>query len=317
MPATVSVVSVGQGDCTIAVDEETKLALIIDCHADQAQIAFDELEKLGFSELKSAVVTHSHRDHIGGILEVLYLVGERFTGKIFYNHDTLLAMPRTAENENLVRTFLTDAVKFKGRVRGAQSDLETQSFGRTTWKLVAPSHEQLSSAIVAGNANLASGVVVIASDGQHMIVGGDAQLDSWKAASGDLPREAVVRWPHHGGTVSTARAPGDKLADQLQLLDLLQPSDVLVSVGLDNRYGHPQDEFFQATQLRDLAPVCTQATPKCTGDSPGVSCAGSITVELGTGIAPTITTERSNHSQFVETLAHPQCRSMQASREVS
>lgn len=307
MPATVTVVNVGQGDCTVVVDAETRSALIIDCHLGHSQTAFDELEKLGFSELKAAVVTHSHRDHIGGMLDALYLIGERFKGTIFFNLDTLLAMRRTDENENAIRTFITDVLKLEGSRSRAESDLPEQELGRTTWKLIAPSRDELLRAVEAGNPNLASGIVHIESGDQHMIVGGDAQLDSWQAVHAQLPSKAVVRWPHHGGSVSTAQATQRKLKDQLQLLNLLQPSDVLVSVGGNNTHSHPQDEFFQAARQHGLAPVCTQATAKCTGDSSGKRCAGSITVELGTGSAPMVTTEEHDHAGFVEMLASPQC----------
>lgn len=309
MPATVTVVDVGQGDCTVAVDGHTKQALLIDCPDRRHEEAITALNQLGFGELNAVVVTHSHLDHFGGVLEVIDEFKDRFTGKIYFNQDTLPAMASASgwPKSKLESLYLRILEFDTSQADRADSGIGPQSLGTTSWTLVAPAYLQVVAAVHRRNPNLASGIVLIESDGHCMVVGGDAPLSSWQSIRAQLPPGAVVRWPHHGGRISNSRTAQGKLSDQSQLLNLLQPSHVLVSVGGNNPHGHPQDEFFQAVQQRKLAPMCTQATSKCTEGSNGAKCAGSITVELGTGSGPNVTPERTNHAQFVATLANPQC----------
>ncbi|MDE0499612.1 MAG: MBL fold metallo-hydrolase [Acidimicrobiaceae bacterium] len=319
------VLDVGEGDCTIVVDDATKEALLVDCRSGYDGTAVRALAELGCNSLDAAVVTHSHLDHLGGVLDVIErLVNQRgasFAGLLYINHDTLKAMTaRTAAqrpspkgtqiraHRRRVLELYEEVLQVAGRrVKPAIAEMGPQQLGSTMWTLLAPSYADVIVAVRKGDPNLASGILHIESDGQSMIIGGDAQLSSWQAISAQLPTGAVVRWPHHGGRISNSRTAQGKLSDQSQLLKLLQPSHVLVSVGGNNPHGHPQNEFFQAVQQRKLAPICTQATSKCTGGSNGAKCAGSITIELGTGSGPRVTPERSNHAQFVATLANPQC----------
>ena len=304
------VVDVGQGDCTVVVDGRTKRALLIDCPKARDKEAFAALEQLDFSRLDAVVVTHSHLDHFGGVLDVIDRLQVPFGGKLYVNQDTLPSMAAASgwSPSDLDSLYLRLLELDDSQVDRADSSIGTQSLGGTSWTLVAPTYLRVIGAVRQRNPNLASGIVIIKSDDQSMVVGGDAPLASWRAARAQLPHGAVVRWPHHGGAISSTRDPQQRLSDQRDLLKLLQPSDVLVSVGGGNGYGHPQDEFFQAVEPHGLAPVCTQATPKCTGGGDGMSCAGSIRVELGSGAnTPTVTPDREDHAKFVRSLASPRC----------
>lgn len=304
------VVDVGQGDCTVVVDGRTKRALLIDCPKARDKEAFAALEQLDFSRLDAVVVTHSHLDHFGGVLDVIDRLQVPFGGKLYVNQDTLPSMAAASgwSPSDLDSLYLRLLELDDSQVDRADSSIGTQSLGGTSWTLVAPTYLRVIGAVRQRNPNLASGIVIIKSDGQSMVVGGDAPLASWQAAQSRLPHEAVVRWPHHGGAISSARNPQQRLSDQRQLLNLLRPSDVLVSVGHKNSHDHPQDEFFQAVQQHGLAPVCTQATPKCTAGGDGTSCAGSIRVELDSSThTPTVTPSRSRHDQFVASLESPRC----------
>lgn len=309
MSATVMVVDVGQGDCTVVVDGRTKRALLIDCPKKQDREAFAALEQLDIRTLDAVVVTHSHLDHFGGVLDVINRLKVPFGGKLYVNQDTLPSMAASSgwSKSDLDSLYLRLLEFDDSQVDRADSSIGTQSLGSTSWTLVAPTYLRVIAAVRHRNPNLASGIVLIRSGGRSMVVGGDAPLASWQAAQAQLPRGAVVRWPHHGGSISNASGAQQRLSDQQQLLNLLQPSDVLVSVGGSNGYDHPQDEFFQAAQLHGVAPVCTQATPKCTNGTGGIPCAGSITIRLGRGRDQQVNPKRTGHPAFVAQLANAQC----------
>ena len=97
-------VNVGQGDCTVVVDGPTKQALLIDCNSHFDLNAVAALNRLRFSELSAAVVTHSHLDHFGGVLDVPSRLEDRFTGVLYVNHDTILAMGGTGADEPRAKT---------------------------------------------------------------------------------------------------------------------------------------------------------------------------------------------------------------------
>lgn len=303
MPGTVVIVDVGQGDCTIAVDHDTNKALLIDCNERYHLEALAALEKLGYSELTAVVVTHSHIDHFGGVLDVLaHLPG--FKGRLHFNHDTLLAMPRSSDesedNKSKLRALLRRMLVYSDQFVRAQSDIGPQTLGSITWRLLAPSYPQLIRAVALGNANLASGIIVIESEGKTVVVGGDAPLEIWQQVKEDLPTRSIVRWPHHGGSISKSDT------GQATLLELLDPEAVLVSVGANNIHKLPSDEFFTAVAAHGSRLLCTQATTKCTGAT-GSQCAGSIQIHLTSTSGVKLNPERANHYNFVRNLPAARC----------
>lgn len=305
MPCTVLIVDVGQGDCTVAVDHHTKEALLIDCNGGHHEAAIAALNDLGFSAISAAVVTHSHLDHFGGMLDVLEELAEHFTGRLFYNHDTLLAMPRFAEepgdNRTIVRSLINRILELGDVVSSAQPIIGVQTIGTMTWRLLAPTHFQLTKAIGKGDPNLASGIVLVESEGHSVIIGGDAQLEAWRNAQADLPVGSIVRWPHHGGRISNSPNAYE------ELLHLLDPSAVLVSVGADNQHSHPSDHFFAAARAHGSQLLCTQATTKCADSADMGECAGSIRIHLQQGTPPQPSPSRSNHQAFITSLASARC----------
>ena len=304
MPGTVVIVDVGQGDCTIAVDHDTKQALLIDCNKGHHLTALAVLEGLGYSELKAVIVTHSHIDHFGGVLDVLKHLPERFAGALHFNHDTLLAMPRSTDElddtRSRVRALIRGMLDYQDQVARAQPDIGPQTLGSMTWRLLAPSYPQLIRAVALGNANLASGIVVIESEGKTVVVGGDAPLKIWQQVKEDLPGRSIVRWPHHGGSISSSDT------SQVTLLRLLDPEAVLVSVGANNDHGHPSNEFFEAVSEHGSRLLCTQATTKCTGTT-GSRCAGSIQIDLTSESGPSLIPARPDHDTFVRSLNTARC----------
>jgi len=67
---------VGQGDCTVAIDNENGYAMLIDCPAGRGSDAIRALRSLGVSRLSLAFVSHSDMDHLGGIYETVNWVFE-------------------------------------------------------------------------------------------------------------------------------------------------------------------------------------------------------------------------------------------------
>ena len=191
-----------------------------------------------------------------------------------------------------MRALLRRMYVYKDQIMRAQSDMEPQTLGSMTWRLLAPSYPQLIRAVALADSNLASGIVVIESEGKTVVVGGDAPLEVWEQVQAELPTRSIVRWPHHGGYISSSDT------SHQSLLEMLDPEAVLVSVGANNSYGHPSDEFFEAVSEHGTRLLCTQATTKCTGIA-GWRCAGSIQIDLTSASGPKLLPARPGHGTFV------------------
>ena len=89
----ISFVDVGQGDCTIAMDVSTATGVLIDCPAGQHSAAINEIEAQRCLFVATAIVSHTHADHSGGVLDVLESLEDRFYGEILVNHESFLATP--------------------------------------------------------------------------------------------------------------------------------------------------------------------------------------------------------------------------------
>jgi competence protein ComEC len=311
MRATISCVDVGQGDATVAVDHTIGAALVIDCRQGHHGEVVAELRRLGAKTLAIALVTHSHMDHFGGVLDVLEELGEEFGGDLYLNHDTLMAIPVPGDDRGVagrkLRALLTRAREFGSRVHRAEVPADGSGLGGKvgdiSWTLLAPTFDDAATALTSGNPNLASGVVLLTLGEDNFVIGADAQAPTWSRLRHALPKEAVVRWPHHGGALS---ADPD---DVSKLFDALRPAVVLVSVGATNAHGHPTEEFFSAAGGRPGRLYCTQATPACVaGAGPGGVCAGTIRVESNGDGHPSVLPAASNHGQVVAAFGNGRCQ---------
>lgn len=305
--ATVSFVDVGQGDCTLAVDGRTGDGLLVDCPTGSSGRAIAELRALGVRRLVGVVISHSHEDHFGGVLEVVEGLGGEFTGDIFENHETLMAVPVAGDARKVagrkVRALINRLREYPGRVHKGEAGGAHGIIGRMEWRLLAPTYDDVLAALGEGDPNLASGVVVIELNSSVVVVGGDAQLLTWEKIARFVPRQAVLRFPHHGGSI------GPEPGAHAWLLDKTDPSTVVVSVGTSNTHGHPTTAFFDAAAQHGSRLLCTQATSSCvlSGRSPSV-CAGTVRVDMET-IPPTVVSPgKPQHDAIVEAYGAGQCR---------
>ena len=306
MTATIACVDVGQGDCTVAVDEDTGEGLLIDCRGGKHQQAVEELRHLGLTELREAIVSHTQLDHFGGVLDTLEQLADRFTGTLHFNQDSLMATPAVGDERKVagqrLRALINRASEFGDRVRRAEDTAPPGTVGSLSWKVLAPSYAEVVAAIAKGDPNLASGIVLLKVGSDAAVIGGDAQLGTWERIAEHVPKAAVVRWPHHGGAID------DDPDAHTTLREILKPATVIVSVGARNGNGHPTGPFFAALGGRPGRLLCTQATPACvSGGGAGGVCAGTIRIRLGASDGPAVTTASPNHAAVVAAFGNGQC----------
>ncbi|GAA5198230.1 ComEC/Rec2 family competence protein [Microbacterium jejuense] len=202
---------VGQGDAVLL--RSAGAVALVDTGPDPAPLTAC-LDRVGVSRIDLLVLTHSDLDHIGGVAAV--------TGRV----DTVLHGPDDAPGRTAVQR-LTAA----GAHELAASTGMSGALGDARWRVLWPRADDR--AFPVGND--ASVVLDVRGGGiPPTLLLGDLSASPQRSltASGALdPPYAVLKVAHHGS------------ADQdAGLYAASRPGVALVTVGVDNDYGHPRDE---------------------------------------------------------------------------
>lgn len=218
---------VGQGDALV-IREPGGNVMVIDAGPLPEKI--DEcLTHLGVREVAAVVITHYHRDHVGGIGGVLR---GREVERIF----------ATPYGEPQDQKDLADKVLAEDS-RGL--DVEVMQAGQS-WTLGALQFDVLwpSRVINSGSVpNNASVVMLVTLENQRIVLTGDIEREAQLAIMRANPAVGadIVKVPHHG---SANLDPGFAAWTGGQV--------ALVSVGHDNDYGHPTRDSLEAWAAAEI-----------------------------------------------------------------
>jgi competence protein ComEC len=275
---------VGNGDCTVVIDEATHSALVVDCPSGRV----GQVKKLlqdNDAVLDTCIVTHWDVDHYGGVAR---LAVSTSVSKVFYNHDTLFADSSSPPYavRGALKEFLNiadPAKTLRPALAGSEGDV-----GCVSWRLLAPAYHEVTSAYVAGRRNVASAVVVIAVRTLRIVIGGDAVAATWSRLLSEDIGADILRWPHHGADLD-----GDRSGSVARLLmEAVSPDYVVVSTGMRNTYGHPSTGIVEYVSGRAHV-MCTQVTPGCFGflskvDRNSAAARDELTAVTSSGCAGTV-----------------------------
>lgn len=249
--------NVGQGDCTIVIDDDTKKALLIDCPTTHVARVKEVLDSES-ATLDTCIVTHWDADHYAGVARLAVALS---ASHVHYNHDTLFDgddLPRFAIRGALQQFLDVDK---PGDVLADARAGTGGTFGRVSWTLLAPNQYELTKAYVARRRNIASGVVDISVPSARILIGGDAVGATWLRLVNEFAIKAdVLRWPHHGADLA-GDASG---AIRAEVMDAARPRYVIISAGTHNGYGHPSFEVIHGA-AETASIMCSQVTAGCFG----------------------------------------------------
>ena len=207
---SVTVLDVGQGQSVLVRTGE--LLTLVDCGGDSrddpGDVAANYLQALGRSDIDLLVVSHYHADHANGIPQLL---GRVTVGEI--------VLPDVEEDDPLRGAILTAAEEKGIPVHFLR---EQTDFGAVT---VFPPMSD------AGSTN-ELGLTVLATVGStDVLITGDMEEEGELrlVETVALPDIEVLVAGHHGSETSNTQA----------LLEAATPDLALISVGLNNKYGHP------------------------------------------------------------------------------
>ena len=224
---------VGQGDA-IFVETPHGRQMVVDGGADALALTRLLGERMRFYDRHIDIVaaTHPHDDHIGGLAQALerYDVGAVMERRIEYESATYETWARAVDAEvaNGARVIEASA----GQVITLDGDVRVEVLGPPR-ELLRGTKSDVDNASLA--LRLVYGEVSLLLTGDVFEAAERGMLESGAALDSD-----VLKVPHHGSDSSSTA----------EFLDAVSPAAAVISVGADNRFGHPSEDVVR--RLREF-----------------------------------------------------------------
>lgn len=206
--ARIIFLDVGQGDAVVIRSPEGKVALV-DAGRDADILAL--LRRHGIDSIDIAIASHAHADHIGGMESVIRSLPVRYYMDNGFAHTTSTYL-------NLMQTLRASGITY------LEATARTISLGSVELTVLPPPDWG-----VSDQNNGSIGLVVRYGDFKALLTGDSeaGELDYFMSLG--VPDVMLLKAPHHGSRDAVTPA----------WLSATKPEVVVISCGLNNRYGHP------------------------------------------------------------------------------
>lgn len=240
----ITFLDVGQGDGILMETPSGNHYLIDGGSSDVSKVGtyriLPALKAYGVSSLQYAFISHADSDHISGVMELI-----EQSGRNGVRLECLVLSDLAGEDEN-VSALIKLAEEHQVRVAYmGRGDLLRD--GALTLRCLYPPKK-----IHTEDRNASSMVLQLDYQRFRMLFTGDMEetAESALLKSGSLTRCHVLKAAHHGSKFSNCQA----------VLETVSPRICVISCGIENRYGHPHEDFLQ--RLNEVSCVSYQ-TPEC------------------------------------------------------
>lgn len=236
-------IDVGQGDSTFIELPNGETMLIDASEEEYGQTVVEYVDALGYDKIDYCIGTHAHSDHIGGM------------DYVFENLEIKHCFTTEQKNDTKVYEDFVDAVENEGiSLQIACADDVIVESDNLKVEVVGPYEDEYFEDL-----NDSSLVILISYYDNDFLITGDAgysEIDDY-----DIGDIEVLRVSHHGSYTGTSN----------KLLNLITPEYAVISVGEDNKYGHPHEEVigmfkkhniqvYRTDMLGDVVAVCDKNT---------------------------------------------------------
>lgn len=214
----VTVLDVGQGQSVLVRTGE--FLTLVDCggdsRGDPGDVAANYLQALGRSNVDLLVVSHYHDDHANGVPQLLGRVdvGEIVLPDVEEDAPLRGAILAAAEERGVPVCFVREAIRYEPAEKERITVFPPMSDG--------------------GSSNELGLTVLAAAERADVLITGDMEQEGERRLTKtvELPDIEVLVAGHHGSDTSSTP----------ELLERTRPDLVLISAGLNNKYGHPDWE---------------------------------------------------------------------------
>ena len=212
---TVYFIDVGQGDCILV--NVNGYNLLIDSGPSSARKSLlGYLDKLSISKFDYVIATHPHEDHIGNMDAIIrkYHIGKFLAPKVTAS---------TLTFENMVTALNDKNLKI--------SVISTGSNSINLGKETSIMFYTLPNLNTDDELNLYSPIIKLTYKNISFLFTGDAELknEEFLIKNEINLRSHILKIGHHGSSSSTCEA----------FLNSVNPKVAIISVGSNNKYGHP------------------------------------------------------------------------------
>jgi competence protein ComEC len=218
----VVVCDVGQGDAILAVYKN--IQILIDTGPDNKKVLTCLENHMPFwdKQIEIVILTHGDSDHVGGLNDVLksYKVDQFFSNGL---------LDKKIEQ------------KIYSKKIGQNDVISTNMFD---FEVVSPDKNDKN--LVDGNSASVVGYLDYKGDEKwSMLMTGDMDLETeqrlvWRKII--TKTVDVLKVSHHGSETATGE----------EILDVLKPKLAVISVGKNNRFGHPRKEVLERLKERNI-----------------------------------------------------------------
>ena len=214
-------IDVGQGDCTF-IELGNGMTMLIDAgNPGNGDEIVDYIKGLQYSDIDIVVATHPHDDHIGGMATVL----DAFKVDKMY-------MPEKEHTTNSFDRMLDEIEENDIELIPAKAGTNILESGYIDIDILAPVKDGYS------NLNNYSAVVRLTYNETVFLFTGDAEKEVEQAILNEDLDADILKVGHHGSDSSSSKA----------FIDAVSPTVAVISCGVNNRYGHPDDITLQTLE---------------------------------------------------------------------
>ena len=273
---------VGQGVSQV-INLGDDSAIVIDC-GPSYQVLGDLLRRrLGIKRIAALVLSHNHRDHIGGVsglvrqyrnsIDRIYLLQDQTAGGMLRQFWYLRSEIANGDLPAPIPLIRHDENKWLYQGSGAADSIRLE--------LLFPTFFENIDGQASGNQNYTCGVLLLRCGSKRILFPGDAEIATWRAINKtreNRPVECdVMAIPHHGGQIVRYRKKNETyeelhraIAADLDWLytQAIKSATAIISVGTSNTYPdqHPLPPQIDAVRKSGARVICTQITNRCSDD---------------------------------------------------
>ncbi len=262
---TIDFIDVGQGDA-ILLRSGGKNVLIDagDDNKDAGKIILAFLKKKKIKKIDTAVITHPHRDHFGGFID---LVAKFPIGEFLYSTDSLyfIDLPGSYGDKTILND-LVKAIHAKGIPYNQVHYGDTFDWGAGIKVEVLHTSEGVysepSEDEFPPTANDFSLVFKVTAGDVSFLFTGDLEARgeaAMEARWGKKLRSDVLKVGHHGSRSSSSQA----------FLKVVSPGFGVIQVGANNQFNHPSASTIQALQAMSIVTYRTDHSGTITSRTDG------------------------------------------------